>query len=269
MNNYKTKWRHNMRAVVCLQYLLSPILALMVWEICARFGFVDARFFPPPSSIFYHLFMVSPEQGIAMDIVASLSRIIIGFTLGSFLGAVLGIGMGLFTSLRIFFQPLVLLVYPIPKIAVLPLIMLVFGIGEMSKIVVVLIGSFFLVLINTLHGVDSMDKIYHDLVKVYRIPFARFVWRIVLPAILPSLFTGLKLAIGYSLVIVVAAEFSGANEGIGYLIWQSWETFSIKSMYAGVFVIGALGFVLVNTLNWLERRLIPWRQQADDKTTII
>ena len=86
-----------------------------------------------------------------------------------------------------------------------------------------------------------------------------------LPGSLPSIFTGLKLAIGYSLVIVVAAEFSGADQGIGYLIWQSWETFSIRAMYAGIFVIGALGFMFSFSLDWLERQLIPWR----DKNSVL
>ena len=84
--------------------------------------------------------------------------------------------------------------------------------------------------------------------------------RVALPGALPSIFTGLKLAIGYSLVNVVAAEFSGADEGIGYLIWQSWETFSITAMYAGIFVIGALGFVFSYLLDVLERRLVPWQK---------
>ena len=83
----------------------------------------------------------------------------------------------------------------------------------------------------------------------------------IIPSALPSIFTGLKLAIGYSLVIVVAAEFSGADAGIGYLIWQSWETFSIKAMYAGIFVIGALGLLFSLALEFLERRFIHWREK--------
>lgn len=244
-----------------LLFTLSPIAFLLIWELCARTGLLDERFFPAPGAIFYHLLFVSPEEGIARDILASLSRIFWGYTSGCLLGAALGIGMGLTPLLRSIFYPLILVTYPIPKIAILPLIMLVFGIGELSKIVVVAIGSFFLVLMNTLHGVDSLDRIYHDVAKVYNISKRNFILRVVLPGALPSMFVGLKLAIGYSLVIVVAAEFSGADAGLGYLIWQSWETFSIKSMYAGIFVLGALGFVFSFLLDVLERRLIPWQQK--------
>lgn len=240
---------------------LSPVGALLLWEICTRTELMDARFFPPPSVIMHHLLLVIPQQGLLADIAASLNRIFWGYSLGSALGAALGIAMGLSKPLRALCYPLVVLTYPIPKIAILPLIMLIFGIGELSKIVVVGIGSFFLVLMNTLHGVDGVAKIYHDVAKVYGISRRRFIARVIVPGALPSIFTGLKLAIGYSLVIVVAAEFSGANAGIGYMIWQSWETFSIKSMYAGIFVIGALGLAFSAGLEWLERRLVPWRDK--------
>lgn len=243
-----------------LIYTISPLVLFALWELLARFDVIDQRFFPAPSTIFHHLIFVSPEEGIFTDIVYSVYRIMVGYVLGCTLGAVLGMAMGLKHWVRMTFYPVIIATYPIPKIAILPLIMLIFGIGELSKIVVVMIGSFFLVLMNTLHGVDSLEQIYKDVAKVYRISRWHFVMRIVLPRALPSMFTGLRLAIGYSLVIVVAAEFSGADKGIGYLIWQSWETFSIRSMYAGIFVIGALGFMFSYTLDLLERKLVPWHQ---------
>jgi len=230
-----------------------------MWELSSQFNLIDARFFPAPSHILHHLFFVSPDEGILTDISASLSRVLWGYLSGCTLGIVIGVAMGMNHVARNLFYPIVALSYPIPKIAILPLIMLIFGIGEMSKIIVVAIGSFFLVLMNTLHGVENLAKIYHDVAQVYSISLRNRIFKIILPGALPSIFTGLRLAIGYSLVIVVAAEFSGADAGIGYLIWQSWETFSIKSMYAGIFVISALGFTFAMTLDWLERKLVPWK----------
>lgn len=242
-------------------YMVSPLALILIWEVCARWGWLDNRFFPEPSAILYYLFWIGPEEGIVTDVLYSLYRIAVGYCLGGILGVLLGVSMGLNKAVRMVFYPLVAITYPIPKIAVLPLIMLIFGIGELSKIVVVAIGSFFLILINTLHGVQSIETIYHDVAKVYNISNYNYVLKVILPGALPSIFTGLKLAIGYSLVIVVAAEFSGADKGIGYLIWQSWETFSIKAMYAGIFIIGALGFLFSYTLEVLERRFIPWREK--------
>lgn len=249
----------NKNAKRLLIYFISPTVLFLIWELLARTTVLDQRFFPAPSAIFYHLFFVSPDEGILLDITFSVYRIFVGYIIGCSLGILLGIGMGLSSVLRLTFYPLIIVTYPIPKIAILPLIMLIFGIGDLSKIVVVTIGSFFLVLMNTLHGVDSLAQIYHDVAKVYKINRRNFIFKVVLPGSLPSIFTGLKLAIGYSLVIVVAAEFSGADKGIGYLIWQSWETFSIKSMYAGIFVIGVLGFIFSYSLDLLERKMVPWK----------
>ena len=244
-----------------IQYSLPPIVLLLIWETFSQTGIIDIRFFPPPSGIFQHLFFVSPSEGIFTDIGASLSRIFWGYISGTSLGIIVGIAMGVNPLIRQALFPLVALTYPIPKIAILPLIMLIFGIGEMSKIIVVAIGSFFLVLMNTLHGVETLSKIYHDVAQVYRINYSNYLLKIIFPGALPSIFTGLRLAIGYSLVIVVAAEFSGADAGIGYLIWQSWETFSIKSMYAGIFVISLLGFGFAIGLDFLEKMLIKWNPQ--------
>ncbi|MDH5259305.1 MAG: ABC transporter permease [Gammaproteobacteria bacterium] len=240
------------------QYLWPPLLLLLIWEVSGQTGLLDVRFFPPPSDIFHHLIFISPSEGILNDIVASLSRIFWGYTSGVSLGIIVGVAMGLNPFVRQALFPLVALSYPIPKIAILPLIMLIFGIGELSKIVVVAIGSFFLVLMNTLHGVESLSRIYHDVAQVYQISRINSIFKIILPGALPSIFTGLRLAIGYSLVIVVAAEFSGADAGIGYLIWQSWETFSIKAMYAGIFVISMLGFGFAVGLDYLEKIMIKW-----------
>lgn len=241
-----------------ISYSWPPLFIFLTWEILSRIGWFDIRFFPAPSSIFHHLIFISPSEGIFNDIRASMSRIFWGYISGVSLGIIVGISMGVNPFIRQALFPLVALTYPIPKIAILPLIMLIFGIGELSKIVVVAIGSFFLVLMNTLHGVESLSRIYRDVAKIYRISYPNYILKIVFPGALPSIFTGLRLAIGYSLVIMVAAEFSGADAGIGYLIWQSWETFSIKAMYAGIFVISLFGFMFAITLDYLEKHLINW-----------
>lgn len=242
-----------------LAYVLSPLAVLLFWEGLSRSAMIDTRFFPAPSAILGYLF--SGEMQVWDDLRASLSRVFWGYSSGALAGVLAGTAMGLSRTVKTALYPLVALTYPIPKIALLPLIMLLFGIGELSKIMIVALGAFFLVTISTLHGVSTMARIYHDVARVYRIRRRVFVTRVVLPGALPAIFTGLKLAIGYSLVVMVAAEFSGADRGIGYRIWQSWETFSIKAMYASIFVIGALGITFTYALELLETWLIPWKQE--------
>ncbi len=241
-----------------LLHVVSPVIVLLIWEILARTGVLDVRFFPPPSAIFGHLWEATGQPELWGDLRKSLSRVLVGYSLGTALGIAIGTAMGLSRAVRSAIYPLVAVTFPIPKIALLPLILLIFGIGEASKIVIVAIGAFFLVLLSTLHGVTSIAKIYHDVAKVYRIRTTEFITRIVLPGALPSIFSGLKLAIGYSLVVMVAAEFTGADAGVGYRIWQSWETFSIKSMYANLFIIALLGISCTYALELLERMLVPW-----------
>lgn len=238
---------------------VAPLFTLLLlWELATDYAWIDYRFYPAPSAIIIYTFSTATDH-LFDDISASLRRIAIGYIVGVLLGIMFGLLMGLNRIVRMGLYPLIAVTYPIPKIAILPLIMLVFGIDEAPKIVVVIIGSFFLVLLNTLHGVDSMGRIYHDVARVNKIRLFDYVSRIIFPGALPSIFTGLKLAIGYSLVIVVAAEFSGANAGIGYMIWQSWEAFEIKAVYSGIFVIGVIGFVFMFVLEWLERVCIPWQ----------
>lgn len=243
-----------------LIHVLSPLAVLLLWEVLARMGTIDARFFPAPSAIFLHLLDATRHTELWNDLRVSLSRVLFGYSAGAVLGVAIGTAMGLSTPVRSALYPLVAVTFPIPKIALLPLILLIFGIGELSKIVIVAIGAFFLVLLSTLHGVTSIARIYHDVARVYRIRTHQFVTHIVLPGALPSIFTGLKLAIGYSLVVMVAAEFTGADAGVGYRIWQSWETFSIKSMYANLFIVGLLGVACTYTLELLERVLVPWNR---------
>jgi NitT/TauT family transport system permease protein len=244
-----------------LLHALSPVVVLLVWETLARIGTLDVRFFPPPSAILLHLLDATAHPELWNDLRRSLGRVVVGYGTGAVLGIACGTAMGLSPLVRAALYPLVAVTYPIPKIALLPLILLIFGIGELSKIVIVAIGAFFLVLLSTLHGVTSIARIYHDVARVYRIRAASFVARIVLPGALPSIFTGLKLAIGYSLVVMVAAEFTGADAGVGYRIWQSWETFSIKSMYASLFIIALLGISCTYALELLERVLVPWARR--------
>ncbi len=239
--------------------LFSPILLLVLWEVLVRVHLLDARFFPAPSSIVGTFGSLVASGELWKHITASISRIFIGFLMGAIPAMLLGITMGLFRWPRAFFSPMIAALYPIPKIAILPLIMLIFGLGEQSKWVIIAIGVFFLVLYNTMAGVMNIPNIYLDVGKNFGASRAQFYWTIALPGALPLIFTGLKLAAGVALLIIVAAEFVGAKTGLGYLIWQSWQTFSVEAMYVGLVVIAVLGYLVSLAMDELEHFLIPWR----------
>ncbi|HLH24685.1 MAG TPA: ABC transporter permease [Chloroflexota bacterium] len=239
--------------------IFSPILLLVLWEILVQVGVLDKRFFPAPSSIVGTFTTLVTSGELWKHLTASVTRIVIGFAMGAIPALLLGITMGLSRWVRAFFSPMIAALYPIPKIAILPLIMLIFGLGEPSKWVIIAIGTFFLVLYNTMAGVMNIPNIYLDVGKNFGANRAQFYWTIALPGALPLIFTGIKLAAGVALLIIVAAEFVGAKTGIGYLIWQSWQTFSVETMYVGLIVIAVLGYLVSLAMDELEHFLIPWR----------
>ncbi len=234
-------------------------MLLILWEVLVQAGLLDKRFFPAPSSIVGTFGSLIASGELFRHLQASIARIIIGFLLGAIPALIIGVAMGLSRWVRAFLAPMIAALFPIPKIAILPLVMLIFGLGEQSKWVIIAIGVFFLVLYNTMAGVMNIPNIYLDVGKNFGASKVQFFYTVALPGALPLIFTGIKLAAGVALLIIVAAEFVGAKTGIGYLIWQSWQTFSVETMYVGLVVISILGYLVSLSLDELEHFLIPWR----------
>jgi NitT/TauT family transport system permease protein len=246
--------------------VLSPLILLALWELLAQTRVIDTRFFPGPSSIFVVMLqMVQPSAQYAtgelwLHLGVSLSRIAIGFLIGAVPGVVVGLSMGLFSPIRAVIQPLIDATFPIPKVALLPLFIMIFGIGEESKYAIIATAVIYLVLINTMAGVRNIDRIYLDVGKNFRASRLMMFTDIALPGALPLVVAGLRLGMGVALLVIVTAEFVGAKSGIGYLIWTSWQVFQVEKMYVGLFVIALVGFAMAALLNWVERVLVPWKR---------
>lgn len=239
--------------------LTSPLVLLLVWETVARLELVDVRFFPRPSLVVSELVTMSATGELWQHLSVTLVRILVGFVVGAFLGVVIGLVMGGSRWARAVLGPIMASIYPIPKIAIFPLILLVFGLGETSKYVTVAIAVFFLVLFPTITGVLGIPRIYIDAGQNLGARGFDFYRRIALPGALPSIFTGFRVGLGVALIIIVGVEFVGATTGIGYLIWNSWQLFNINRMFAGLLVLAALGHLSSLGLEELQRRLVPWR----------
>ena len=238
--------------------VLSHVLILLVWEALARAGVLDARFVPAPSRVIVELAVLLWHGDLLADIGWTLARVAVGFVLGAVPAVLLGIVMGLSPVLRAFLRPAIAAIYPIPKVALLPLVMLVFGLGEEAKWVIVAVAVFFQVVLNTLAGVVNIDPIYLDVARNFGAGRWQTYRRIALPAALPFIFTGCQLGLGMALIVVVIAEQFGTKVGLGYLIWRSWQIFEIEDMYAGLLVIAVLGTLLQAAAGLLERRVVRW-----------
>jgi len=241
---------------------LSPLFLLLLWEALVRGGILDARFFPAPSSVLQVMVKLALSGELWVHVRASLLRVGAGFLLGAIPGAAIGIAMGLNRWVRAVLNPVVAAIYPIPKSAILPLMMLIFGLGEMSKVMLVAISVFFVVLINAMAGVMQIDPIYLDVGRNLRVSRLQFFRTIALPGALPVIMAGVKLGMGTSLIVIVMAEMVASRSGIGYLLWRSWQTLVVEEMYVGLIVISALGLATTWLLEAVERLVIPWKRGA-------
>ena len=246
--------------------LFAPIALLLLWEAIVRIGLLDHRYFPAPSSIistfYFLLFDVSWDDSLIHQVLISLGRVAIGFALGAIPAVLIGIIMGLVPLVRAAIQPIDGAVLPIPKVAILPIIMLLFGIGEESKWVIIAIGVFFQVLVATATGVANIDKIYFDVGRNFKAGQWATYRKIALPGALPTIFAGLRLGWGMALLLLVTAEMVSSDGGVGFLIWKAWQTLSVEEMYVGLVTIAAIGIVSFWLFDFMERRLLPWRRRA-------
>jgi ABC-type nitrate/sulfonate/bicarbonate transport system permease component len=237
----------------------SPLGLLLAWELAAQAGIIDVRFFPAPSSIMSTLIRMAGTGELSENVLISLQRIVLGFLLGGVPAIVIGVAMGLWRPIRALVDPLIVATYPIPKSSLLPLILLIFGLGEMSKVMMVAIGVFYPMAINATAGVLQINQIYLDVGKSFKASRWDTFRTIALPGALPFIMTGVKLGAGLALILIAIAEMVGAKSGIGYMIWSAWETFAVAKMYVGLFVIALIGFAINLLLNEVERWVIRWK----------
>ena len=239
--------------------VLSPLGFLLVWEILSRTGIADPRFFPPPSVVISTLAEMVRSGELPFHLAVSVKRILLGFALGSAPAVAVGLAMGLSPAVRALLMPLVAAIYPIPKIAIYPLFIVLLGIGEASKISIVAVSIFFLVLLNAMAGVINLDRAYFNIARAYGAGPLQVFRTVAWPGALPQIFTGLKLGMGFALIVIVGAELLGSDAGIGFLIWRSYQIFAVDAMFAGLLVTAILGWLATIGLDWLEHKALPWR----------
>ena len=242
-----------------------PVALLLAWEIAAYFNLIDKRFFPSPStigaSIGKFLSLPAGRDLLASHIQATLLRIGIGYGIGASAGVLLGVIMGLHGPTRAAVAPTLYAIFPLPKIAIYPLMIVIFGLGDASSSALVTLGVFFMTCINTFSGVRYVDSVYYDVVNAFRFPpFVRWL-RVFIPAAMPAIVTGLRLGLGQALVLVVSAEFVSADTGIGRFIWDSWQVLDVPRMFMGLAVVLGFAGIAATAGNLAEKKLIPWNRR--------
>ena len=283
--------RHRRRFELALA-IGFPLLLLITWELIVRSEILNPRWFPPPTRIAAALWDLTVNydqfnetslfgrpwlipQTLATEgweaalgliteshVLTTLWRVFAGFMIGAAPGILVGMAMGMNKTIRIMLDGTMSAIYVLPKIAIFPIMMLVFAnpFGEGPKIAVVAISAFFLVAINTMAGVRDIDPVYIQAGVNYGANRQQLFRHVILPGALPVIFAGLRLALGTALIVIVAIEFVRARKGVGFVTFYYWEVLITEKMYAGLFVVMGLGVLLTFGLQWLERRIMPWQR---------
>lgn len=239
--------------------LLSPLLLLVVWQ-----GLVLSHLFPPqilvsPKQVYLTFLDLLDDGDIAAALKASGVRLLLGYGIGSFLGVVFGIWVGLFPTAERYTGLVFHSLRQIPTIALVPLFILFFGIEETFKVVMIGFAAFFPVALNTIDGIHDVPASYREVASVFRFSSLSVIRRVILPSALPSIVTGLRLALSRAWLILVAAEILASSAGVGHLINWGRQLFQIDVVMVGVVIAGMIGFSLDSLLKALETRLTLWK----------
>lgn len=242
--------------------ILTPIVLLAFWQISASFHLVDTRIFSPPVQVARAARELVSAGTLQADLGATGFRLVLGYLIGCTAGTAVGLAMGYFRVVGAALSPTLAGLYSIPKIAVLPVLLVIFGLGETPRVLTVAASTFFVQQINTMEGVRYLDPRIIEAGRAFGASGARLFRHVILPGALPAVFTGLRITAPIALVVVIATEFVAANDGLGYLIWNSWTLFQPPKMYVGLVcsaLVGAIFTGIVVGASWLA---LPWTRRS-------
>ncbi|MFN7923106.1 MAG: ABC transporter permease [Bryobacteraceae bacterium] len=240
--------------------LALPALVLGLWELAVRLGAIDPLFFPPPSALAGTAFNLLRSGDLLQALAGTLTRAASGFLPGALGGIALGAAIGLSPTARRIIEPSVSSVYSMPKLALLPVFLLILGVGETARIALIAVGTLLVMTMQVFDGVRGIDPGYVELARGYGASSLMVLRKVYLPGALPHIFTGARITFGRALVIAISVELVTGATGLGRLIWYAWQTFSAERLYVGVAAAGFLGFLSQSIFRFLERRLVGWRR---------
>lgn len=241
--------------------IATPVVLLVAWQVAASTHAIDTRIFTPPSDIVRTAGSLAANGTLGADLGITTARLGVGYAIGAALGVVVGLALGVVRPLRSALSPLFAALYAVPQIALLPLLLVIFGLGDTAKIITVAAVTFFVVELNTLGAVRRVSPELLEAGQAYGATRWRRFVHVLLPATAPGIFTGLRVAVALALVVVTATEFVAANSGLGYLVWNSWQLFEPADMYVGLVVIALLGVVVTGIVVGVERLALPWTRR--------
>ena len=253
-------------ALTAAQKYGALVLFVVLWELVCKINetamFINPGLFPAPHTLVSALVKQWQKGYLQKDIVISLTRVVKGFAIAAVLGVVLGVLSGFFKPVTHLVNPVVELFRPIPALAFLPMFLLWFGIGEMSKVMFIAFGAFFTIYVNTYQAVLYTPPVLIRAAKCLGANKLQILTRVVIPNAMPGIMTGLRLGFGISLFVLVSAELIAASSGLGFRIMDSRSNFAVDVMLADAFVIGILGLIFGKLFSIIEKFALRWSDSA-------
>lgn len=239
--------------------VLFPVLVLVVWQLGSTLGWINPILLPSPYEIVEALFTLIASGELDADLKISLLRAALGLLLGGGLGLILGIVVGISKEVEDFIDPTMQTLRTIPHLAVIPLFILWFGLGELSKVLMIASGAFFPLYINTFMGIRGVDSKLFDVARILEFNRWKQLTRLVIPAAMPNILLGLRLSIGVSWLGLVVAELMGSSSGVGYMIQNATQFSQTSIVFVGISIFALVGKLSDSLVRSLERRLLRWR----------
>ena len=238
---------------------MALVLVIALWQLAGSAGLVNPLFLPTPVAIARAIYQLAISGALWHHVSWSLMRIGTGWILGTTAGVIVGFAIGLSSLARGVGITFISALFPIPKIALLPLLILWLGIGEEPKIATIALGVFFSTAISVYSGVDNVPRNLIRMAQSFNVPFHAIVRRVIWPGALPSILAGFRITASIALLLVVSAEMIGAEYGIGAFVLQAGNLMQTDQLLAGVVILSLFGLAVGKLIGWLETRLLHWR----------
>ena len=235
------------------------ILLIAIAEWGTRTGWISALTLPKPMDVVETFEQLYASGLLFKHLGPSLARLIVGAAIGVSIGISVGILIGLFSYIRSGLVPVIAAIFPIPKIALLPLFVIWFGIGEGSKYALIAFGTFTPTVVATYGAVDNVDRTLIRMGQSFGLSWFSIVRKIVLPGAMPGILSGLRISLAIAIILLVAAEMLGAEYGIGAYILEAGSLYDLERLFAGVVILSLLGVIVSALIGFIERRLLGWR----------
>lgn len=239
--------------------VLVFVLLILIAEWGTRAGWISALTLPKPSDVLATFQELYQSGLLFKHLGPSLSRLAVGAAIGASVGISVGVLIGLFSYIRSGLVPVIAAIFPIPKIALLPLFVIWFGIGEGSKYALIAFGTFTPTVVATYGAVDNVDRTLIRMGQSFGLSWWSIVRKIVLPGAMPGILSGLRISLAIAIILLVAAEMLGAEYGIGAYILEAGSLYDLERLFAGVVILSLLGVVTSAVIGLIERRLLDWR----------